>query len=305
VNRAQEECYYLTFFPARHILSFYDYYISEKLDKENEEKCKTLIRFVNSKAKLPSHKYAKGILHGSEDYFEILYKIGNELKRIFENIPKQPRKLKAVEQRVMSDIVTTGKLFVAACTDQTRVPNIIMSLYANHGYYPESWQLLMCTSSTTMEELTIFIKRSFFASNNGYDNHLFCIASVELLDFELQSYIVNQIKSMRNQKEDYLLALICCGEAGMHHHFLDQFSLDVQATNGLNTESMREIYREFCQNVTRVSSNLSGQGKTEWIRETSFTKKKIPRCFLIRDDMDFCRLVCQLNFDLQKAYISI
>jgi hypothetical protein len=293
VNRAQEECYYLTFFPARHILSFYDYYISEKLDKENEEKCKTLIRFVNSKVKLPSHKDAKGILRGSEDYLEILYKIGNELKRIFGNIPKQPRKLAG--QRVMSDIVTTGKLFVASCTDQTRVPNIIMSLYANHGYYPEPWQLLMCTSSTTMEELTIFIKRSFFASNNGYDNHLFCIASVELLDFELQSYLVNQIKSMRNQKEDYLLALICCGETGMHHHILDQFSLDAQATNGLNTESMREIYRELCQNVTRVSSNLSGQGKTEWIKQTSFGKKKILRSFLIRDDMDFGRLVCQFK----------
>ena len=56
VDRAQERCYYLTFFPARHILAFYDYFTSEKLDEKNEEECKTLIRFVNSKAQLPSRK---------------------------------------------------------------------------------------------------------------------------------------------------------------------------------------------------------------------------------------------------------
>ena len=123
-----------------------------------------------------------------------------------------------------------------------------MSLYANHGYYPEPWQLLICTSSTTMEELTIFIKRSFFASNNGYEHCLFCIANLELLDFELQYNLVNQIGSMRDQKEDYLLALICCGETGINHHILDQFSSDVHATNGLNTEAMGE----FIENCVRM-----------------------------------------------------
>src|SRR5581483_4744197 len=122
--------------------------------------------------------------------------------------PKQSRKLNVTGQHVMSDVVTKGKLFVAACIDKTRVPNIIMSLYANHGYYPEPWQLLICTSSTTMEELTIFIKRSFFASNNGYENHLFCIANLELLDFELQYDLVNQIRSLRDQGNDFFLAFI-------------------------------------------------------------------------------------------------
>jgi len=173
-----------------------------------------------------------------------------------------------------------------------------MSLYANHGSYPEPWQLLICTSSTTLEELTIFIKRSFFASKNGYENHLFCIANLELLDFELQYNLVNQIRSMRelhDQEKDYLLALICCKEAGMHHHILDQFVSDVHATDGLNTESMKEIYKELCQNVIRVSSDLSGQGKTEWIKEDSFTKKKMPRSFLISDGINFGKLVRQFK----------
>ncbi|PKY54759.1 hypothetical protein RhiirA4_548384 [Rhizophagus irregularis] len=276
VDRAQQRCYYLTFFLARHILAFYDYFTSEELDKDNEEECKILIRFVNSKAQLPStRKDIQKILRGSKNYLEILTEIGNELERIFRN----------------------GKLFVAACTDKTRVPNVIMSLYTNHGYYPEPWQLLICTSSTTMEELTIFIKRSFYASNNGYENHLFCIAKLELLDFELQYNLVNQIRSMReiHNQNECLLTLICCRETGMHHHILDQFSPVVHATNGLNANMMREIYRELCQNVIRVSSDLSGQGKTEWIKEASFAKKKIPHSLLISDGMEFGRLVRQFK----------
>ncbi|UZO04044.1 uncharacterized protein OCT59_024443 [Rhizophagus irregularis] len=298
VDHAQEQCYYLTFFPARHILAFHDYFTSEKLDEENEEECKTLVRFVNNKAKLPFRKDVQGISRGSKDYRKILCEIGNELEKIFKKIPKQSRGgLKAVGttgQRATLDIVKKGKLFIAACADKTRVPNIIMSLYANNGNYPEPWQLLICTTSTTMEELTIFIKRSFFASKNGYENHLFCIANLELLDFELQYDLVNQIRSMRDQK-DFLLALICYRENGIHHHILDQFSSDVVETNGLNNVAMRGIYKELCKNVICISSDLSGQGKTEWIKEDSFNKKRFPRSFLISDDMEFGRLVRQFK----------
>jgi hypothetical protein len=278
------------------------------LVEENEEECKTLIRFVNSKAKLSFHKNVKIISSESRDYFKILCEIGNELEKIFKNIPKPLRKFKSDGQRIMLDIVKKGKLSIAACNDKTRVPNIIMSLYANHGYYPEPWQLLICTSSTTMEELTIFIKRSFFASNNGYENNLFCIANIELLDFELQYNLVNQIRSMQG-RNDYLLALICYREAGMHHHILDQFSSDVHVTNGLNTKAMEGIYKELCRNSIRVSSDLSGQGKTEWIKEYSFGKKKFPHSFLICDDMKFAKLVrrfkeCKLR-PVESLHINI
>ncbi|PKY27156.1 hypothetical protein RhiirB3_477801 [Rhizophagus irregularis] len=295
VDRARQRCYYLTFFFVRHILAFYDYFTSEKLDKDNEEECKILIRFVNSKAQLPStRKDIQKILRGSKNYLEILTEIGNELERIFRNVPKQSRKLKATGQPIITDLVRKGEIFVASCTDKTRIPNIIMSLYANHGYYPEPWQLLICTTSTTMEELTNFTKRSLFASNNGYENRLFCIANLELLDFELQFNLISQIKSTRDQA-DYFLALICCRGIEMHHHILDQFSLDAYVTNGLNTDAMREIYKELCQNVIRVSSELSGQGKTDWIKEDSLNKEKFTRSFLISDGMEFGRLVRQFK----------
>ena len=70
----------------------------------------------------------------------------------------------------------------------------------------------------------------------------------------------------------------------MCHYILDQFSLNVHVTNGLNDKIMNQIYKELCQNVIRVSSDLSGQGKTKWVKEDSSIKKKIPyviNCILI------------------------
>ncbi|RIB19825.1 hypothetical protein C2G38_2141452 [Gigaspora rosea] len=297
VNKAQEKYYYLTFFPARHILAFYDYFTNKDDPNNteqilNNEECNTLIRFVNNEAMLPPRSAELIISNDKQNYYQILCQIGTKLQTIFESVPKKKRYVKDKGGRIMSDVVYRGKLFVAACSDKNLVPNIILSLYVNHGTYPQPWQLLICTSSTTMEELAIFIKRCFFAASNGYDRYLFCIANLELLDFELQYNLVNNIRSMRKEQTNYYLALICCRETGMHHHILDQFSQDVYATNGLGTEAMKVIYRELRpDNVLCLSSDLSGQGKSEYIRQSSFAYRKVPRSFLISDGVDFGTLV--------------
>jgi hypothetical protein len=311
LEHARKKCYYLTFFFSHQILSFYDYFTSDNLDKENEEECKALIKFVNSKAQLPSHGDVQGILYEIKDHFEILCEIGNELEKIFRNIPKQLRKLKSAGQ---CDSFTKGKLFITTYTDKIQIPNTIMSLYANYGYYPEPWQILICTSSTTIEELRIFVKRSFFASNNGYKNCLFCIVNLEILDFELQYNFIDYIKAMQLEykNEDYLLTFLCYRKSETSNYILDQFSLEAQEINDLdteNTEMTREIYQELFINTTCVSSDLSGQGKTEWIKESSYSKQKIPLSFLISDNMDLKYLVnklkaCKLK-QIQSLHINI
>ncbi|RIB16990.1 hypothetical protein C2G38_2038117 [Gigaspora rosea] len=295
VDEAQELYYYLTFFPARHILAFYDYFTSDVQDDENAEICRTLIKFVNSKAELPSRKNRSGISRKNTDYSRTLEEIGEKLNTIFGKLLKPSRELNVRGERIIVDVVNRGNLCVVSCNDRLRVPNIIMSLYANHGFYPEPWQILICTKSTTIEELNIFIKRCFFAAKNGYKEKLFCIANLELLEFELLYSLVESIRSLRERHDDYFLALVCCREGSFPHHILDQFSLDVHSTNGLNAETMKTIYRDLCSNVVCVSSDLSGQGKTEWIKQASFEKKKLLRSFLISDGADFGNLVRQLR----------
>ncbi|CAG8712114.1 276_t:CDS:2, partial [Acaulospora morrowiae] len=300
VNRAQRDHYYLTFFPARYILAFLDYFTGD--EKKNKENCEILIQFVNRSARMLPKKGAFGFSRKNNDHYLVLCEIGAKLKNTFGNIPIQPKPLKTKGELVTSDIVLNGKLFVASCDNKSLVPNIIMSVYANHGNYPEPWQILICKSTTTMEELSIFLMRCFLASDNGYKNHLFCIANLELLEFDLQYSLVNNIRSLREKHNDYLLALICCQEAGVHHHILDQFSQDVVITNGLGVETMKDIYQQLCPYAVCVSSDLSGQGKSEWIRQSSYKKQIVPRSFLISDGVNFSRLVHQLKeLNLRKV----
>ena len=60
------------------------------------------------------------------------------------------------------------KLFVMACINKTPVLNIIILLYANYRSY-------YIHSVNYNREALNFIKRSFFASNNRYKDHLFCL----------------------------------------------------------------------------------------------------------------------------------
>ncbi|CAG8479091.1 963_t:CDS:10 [Gigaspora margarita] len=312
VSKVQQEHYYLTFFPARHILSFYDYFSNSKGSNRRicERTCETLVRFVNFGAKLPSMRNPKDALNIKNNHYKILCEIGTRLKGIFESLPKEPIPFEDCGERVVSDVVHHGKLFVAACSDRSVIPNIIMSLYANSKFYPNAWQLLICTSSTTSEEIAIFIKRCSYASNNGYNDHLFCMANLEVLDYKLQYYVVKQIRSLLDKAKNFYLALICCQESGMHHHILDQFSEYVRVTNGLSAKSMKESYRGICQKVVCVTSDLSGQGKTEWVKQESYRKKFIPRTFIINDGADFGKLVRQfqkfpIRKDLDSLHINI
>src|SRR5947209_2945294 len=280
VNRAQKNHYYLTFFSGQHILTFYDYF--SNVNNQNViEKCQILVQFVNRRAELPSDKKILEISSKNNDYYEILCEIGRKLHFIFEKSPKKFQQIKDINNYIITDVVLNGKLFVAACDEKSYIPNIIMSLYANNKSYPEPWQLLICTPLTTLEELSIFIKRCSFAANNGYKDHLFCIANLELLDFELQYSLVNFIRLMCEHEKNYLLALICYCKPGLHHHILDQFSQDVYRTNGLNTESMKTIFHQLRPNVFSVSSDLSGQGKTKWIKQDSLEKEKFVHSLLI------------------------
>ncbi|KAF0487085.1 e3 ubiquitin-protein ligase [Gigaspora margarita] len=298
VDEAQEEYYYLTFFSARHIFTFHDYFTSDVQNDENAEICRALVKFVNNKAELPSREVFLSISRDNNDSHE-LNEIGKKLHAIFGKLLKTSREINVKVERNTADVVDRGKNCVASCSDKLHIPNIIMSLYANHGFYSEPWQILICTKSTTIEEIKIFIKRCFFATKNGYRENLFCIANIELLEFEVQYGLVDDIRIMCEKHNDYLLALICCQEGTYYHHNLDhifnQFSQDAYSTNGLNDEAMKAIYHDLCSNFTCVSSDLSGQGKTKWVKQASLKEKKDLRSFLIKDGANYESLVCQLK----------
>ncbi|CAG8447585.1 8222_t:CDS:10, partial [Acaulospora morrowiae] len=297
VDRAQNKHYYLTFFSALDILAFYKYFRTNNHERDVDklkEVCQNILRFVNDAAQLPTPMEKWNAVQNEDDIFSVLCNIGAILYDIFNDIPQQVRSIPDTLKPVIADTVFRGQIFVAACRSHSLVPNVILSLFANHQSFPKPWQILICQSTTTAEEITLFIKRSFIATDNEYKDYLFCIANVEFLNFELQDILVRAIYNFKEKKNDYLLALVCTLEYGRSNHILDQFAENVHVTNGLDAESMELLYQEICSDVICVTSKMSGQGKTEWIKEFSFQRDKVPRTLLISDGAHFGILVRQL-----------
>ncbi|CAG8529977.1 19075_t:CDS:2, partial [Dentiscutata erythropus] len=317
VDKAQNDHYYLTFFSARHILAFYDYFRSidhanidenNNFHASNQEICQNLVKFVNDKAKLPLLPNWIGewpTVQSEADFLPTLRKIGATLHKIFTDIPPRNRPIPDDVEPIIADTVFKGKIFVADCHSRSLVPNVILSLFTNHRSFPEPWQILICRSTTTAEEVSLFIKRSFIAAKNGYKDYLFCIANVEFLDFELQYNLVKTIRIFQKEETNYLLALVCTREKATNHHILDQFSENIHPTNGLNLESMKILYSKICSDAMCVTSNMSGQGKTEWIKKSSFSFRKAPRTLLISDNVNFGTLVRQLANCKLSAFESL
>jgi len=76
---------------------------------------------------------------------------------------------------------------------------------------------------------------------------------------------------------------------------LDQFSENVHATNGLRTVTMRAIYHELCLKVTCVTSDLSGQGKTEWIKQECYKIDRNLITLLISNGVSYNSLTRKLK----------
>ena len=79
----QEEYYYLTFYPGRHILKFYDYFTQDAPAKDLRQICETLLHFVNPDAQLPLPGGILKVDSDKKNHEEVLCNIGEE-----KNFPK-------------------------------------------------------------------------------------------------------------------------------------------------------------------------------------------------------------------------
>lgn len=297
VSTAQAQSFYLTFFRGRQVLQLHDLFFGEHPSSESAlRECATLLKLVSS-----HEKYIKNLsaLRNTKDFavrqnranpkedghLHALLAVGEFLDAIFVDLPQDhiTKDLDGILDHKninLSGCVFPGQLFVAACNDKARVPNIIMELYATTvSQKPEPWQLYVCRSSTTLEEIDLFLLRCFNAYAHGYENSLFCMANLEELDFDLQHKLVQHVHTLisnASMKSRHLLALVCYREQG-GVHILDQFAQYVRNLNGLSAKMMKKVMAKLCPTVVRVTSNITGEGKTEWIKNSSYQNGMMPR----------------------------
>ena len=92
----------------------------------------------------------------------------------------------------------------------------ILSLYYPSNQLPYPHEVLICSEKTTLEEIEIFWRRSL---NNASNAFIFCLASIEKLNYDVAVKSVSSLKGFLNSassnKSEFRLVLICSEE---HKH---------------------------------------------------------------------------------------
>ena len=190
--------------------------------------------------------------------------IGEALDTFFLSLAAPP--FCKVPQHRLQGAVQPGELFVAVLEQgSTQTVHVVMSLFElTSGTHPEPNQVLFCHQDTSWEGIQRLLRRSFEAHRHPKGPTLHCLANVESLPNDMQFDLVAGIKDLQSVSNDpYLLSLVCRG--GPHHHIADQFASGARNVTGMTEVKLRNKFKETLPQVSVVTSELPGMGKTETI----------------------------------------
>ena len=219
--------------------------------------------------------------------------IGEALNAFFLPLAAPPL-CKTLPQRLQG-AVQPGELFVAVLEPgSTQTVHVVMSLFElTTGTHPTPNQVLFCHQDTSWEEIQRLLRRSFEAHRHPNGPTLHCLANVESLPNDMQFDLVAGIKDFQSVSYDpYLLSLVCRG--GPHHHIVDQFASGAHNVTGMTGVKLRETFKETLPNVSVVSSDLPGMGKTETIFSEATRAQKAVVTFPISGPLSRSNLVHRL-----------
>jgi len=193
---------------------------------------------------------------------ERLFNLGEVLK----NLPNihMPNEFPKVEHNYT---------FFVAETSEIAIIKGLLTLYVTfEKEIPFSHQILICNDSTSRNELDAFAYRCFFNPNGK----LFCLIQPERLSFSLQDEFSQLIKRLNSEYPNrrFCLAFVT---SNMAIHLVSSLKIKNQTKllkNGelLDDEELKRHLEEFTENCKAVTSNITGFGKTTWIK--NFVKSK-------------------------------
>ena len=271
LQQMRNKYYLLNFIHGPEIHTLYNFFENDI----GEDKVEIILRFIHPSISIGSLKKEYKNIKLQESVWpneNIIDLIGNVLHFGYDgNKPIQRPFCFKIKSKKLTDIVQSKKLFVAALEENSnQVVKTLLTLYlASTNTLPEPHQVLFCTKDTTWNELELLLCRCLGSVSFTKIPQLFCIVNIEMLVNELQFKLVEALKSL-NKDEDFFLALICRGSS--RHPFLDELNMFTgKSSLTISDEEVRQAFQNECPDVVTMTSAVPGLGKSNTIKEYSFT----------------------------------
>ncbi len=296
----QKKYFFLNFFHPDQLWILNDFFArmpmfaGEEVSKKNV--VHDLLRFIEPSLPMNALDNLSSLYQNSNKRKTLegdLCAIGEALDAFF--LPSKAPGISKVPQQCLQGTVQPGELFVAILEQgSTQTVHVVMSLFElTTGKHPEPSQLLFCHPDTSWGEIQRLLRRSFEAHRHPKGTTLHCLANVESLPNDLQFDLVAAIKDFQSvSNAPYLLSLVCRG--GPHHHIADQFASGAHNVTGMTDVKLRAKFKEALPQVSVVTSELPGMGKTETLFSEAIRREKAVVTFPISGPLSRSNLVHRL-----------
>eukprot|EP00930_Biecheleria_cincta_P035478 TRINITY_DN24399_c0_g1_i1.p1 TRINITY_DN24399_c0_g1~~TRINITY_DN24399_c0_g1_i1.p1 ORF type:complete len:4764 (+),score=1067.82 TRINITY_DN24399_c0_g1_i1:48-14339(+) len=291
VNSARAEHYFLNYYTVRELCFLTRLIPTVETNSEAWEKVWPLLRVIDVNASPDAKKKelvkvvksmgASLTAHGGNEV-SVLNAIGKLLGELLSPVEPQVRNLEGLpqaKQLAQGDLLMRGMeqksdqgvpIFVCAADEASKVTELVLSIFTRRERVPESEELLLCSSHTTLEEIDLLLRRFINARKHGRGDRLYCVANVHLLSYVTQCGTVEALRNLEEQV-GFSAASALVFVTGAHNQMLtnalNRYNLSVTVLpRDLLETSVASVGEKYHGKQLRaVASKMNGVGKTHWI----------------------------------------
>lgn len=283
VDRARSSHYFLNYYTVREIRRLVRS-LPLAQDPETWAAVWPMLRIVGAEPRCEA-PLREEILAGAgalaEGAVEALEAFGGLLGRAFAKMPPVVRALEGLAgatSHAQGELLIQklqrrelgAPIFVCCMEEQSKVMDVVLSIYANRARIPEAEELLLCSSQTTVEQIELLLRRFFHARSHGREERLYCVGNVHLLPYAVQCGAVEALARFEQRfgfEDASALVFISGLQNQMLPNALSQHLLNVSPLpKELLVEAIAKIGESFHgRQMEAVVGEISGVGKTHYI----------------------------------------
>jgi uncharacterized protein YlaI len=204
---------------------------------------------------------------------EELTNLATVLEELFPSISRRVRSIhiKDIDKAVVNERISRG-IHIAQGFTLKGVYDQLLTLYAIQGELGEWENVLCCDKNTTLEQVTLLIRRWHRAHAFGREGVLFAMVEVNKLSYEVQHACVQLFRELGPSQSPQNGPIVLITESYDNCHLTSQF-LNNKITAGILPPPMLRQVGEWLQKNGRggnglqcYTSSISGTGKSFKVR---------------------------------------
>ena len=177
-------------------------------------------------------------------------------------------------------------VWVTSAESPSHVIDVVLSVYVRRARLPEPGEIVFCTDSTTLEDISLLFYRFLNARRFGRGECVFCVADIHALSYTTQCAVVERLREMLRLYTTASATSLLFVSGKPRQVILNSLSAQAVELPPLDQQTLQMALSRacgmHCGETACVVSNINGGGKTHFILRTIGERQKVGEPLLYR-----------------------